>query len=173
MVTGLLEEWARSHLPGFEAVRLVGEEWSAHSDEIRDLLDRNGIPFSSYPAEAEQGKALLERAGVAAATLPVIILYDGRVLEQPSNTEVAEALGEGPGRGRPVGRRGDRWTSVGFDSPAKEFELIGDHVQECRGDIDVEVPYWIGLELAVRCVLRELRGQLGVGFGIEFGDADE
>jgi thioredoxin reductase (NADPH) len=92
-VTELLEEWARSHLPGFEAVRVVGEEWSARSHEIRELLGRNGIPFGFYPADAEQGKALLEQAGAAGAALPVIILFDGRVLEQPSNTEVAEALG--------------------------------------------------------------------------------
>jgi thioredoxin reductase (NADPH) len=92
-VTELLEDWARSHLPGFEVVRVVGEQWSARSHEIRDLLDRNGIPFGFYPADAEQGKALLQEAGVATAAQPVIILSDGRVLVQPANAEIAEALG--------------------------------------------------------------------------------
>jgi thioredoxin reductase (NADPH) len=100
-VTELLEDWARSHLPGFEAVRVVGEEWSARSHEIRELLGRNGIPFGFYPAEGERGRALLERAGAGEAPLPVIVTHDGQVLERPSNTEVAEAIGvrTRPGKG--------------------------------------------------------------------------
>jgi thioredoxin reductase (NADPH) len=92
-VTELLEEWARSHLPRFEVVRVVGEERSARSHEIRDLLDRNAIPFGFYPADAEPGKALLKQAGVAASALPVIFLFNGRVLVKPTNAEVAGALG--------------------------------------------------------------------------------
>jgi thioredoxin reductase (NADPH) len=100
-VTELLEEWARTHVPRPEVMRVVGEEWSARSHEIRDLLSRNVLPFGFYPADAEPGKALLEQAGAAAATLPVIIMFDGRVLENPSNTQIAEAIGvqtsPGPG----------------------------------------------------------------------------
>jgi len=92
-VTELLDDWARSHLPGIEVVRVVGEQWSARSHEIRDLLERNGIPFGFYSADAEQGKALLREADVATAAQPVIILSDGRVLVKPANTEIAEALG--------------------------------------------------------------------------------
>src|SRR5215475_2692860 len=100
-VTELLEEWARSHPPGFEAVRVVGEEWSARSHEIRDLLGRNGIPFGFYPAGSVPGNALLEQAGAIAAALPVIIMFDGRVMENPSNKDVADVLGvkTSPGTG--------------------------------------------------------------------------
>jgi thioredoxin reductase (NADPH) len=100
-VTELLEEWARSNLPRPEVMRVVGEEWSARSHEIRDLLSRNVVPFGFYPAGAGPGKVLLEQAGVTAATLPVVIMFDGRVLENPSNTQLAEAIGirtsPGPG----------------------------------------------------------------------------
>jgi len=92
-VTELLEDWARAHLPKFEVVRVVGEEWSARSHEIRDLLDRNGIPFGFYPAGTEQGKALLQQAGAATVALPVILLSGGQVLVEPTNTEIAAALG--------------------------------------------------------------------------------
>ena len=100
-VTGLLEEWARSNLPRPEVMRVVGEEWSARSHEIRDLLSRNVVRFGFYPA-AGPGKALLEQAGATAAALPVIIMLDGRVLENPSNTQIAEAIGmqTSPGGGR-------------------------------------------------------------------------
>ncbi len=79
----------------------MGEEWSARSHEIRDLLSRNVVPFGFYPADAGPGKALLEQAGAAAAPLPVIIMFDGRVLENPSNTQIAEAIGmqTSPGAG--------------------------------------------------------------------------
>jgi thioredoxin reductase (NADPH) len=92
-ITELLEERARSLRPSFQAVRVVGERLSARSHEIRDLLGRNVIPSGFYPADSEDGRALLDHAGAAAATLPVIILFNGRVLENPSNVEVAEALG--------------------------------------------------------------------------------
>ena len=92
-VTELLAKWARSNLPRPEVMRVVGEEWSARSHEIRDLLSRNVLPFGFYPADSRPGKALLEQAGAAAATLPVVIMFDGRVLENPSNTQLAEAIG--------------------------------------------------------------------------------
>ncbi|HUA31294.1 MAG TPA: FAD-dependent oxidoreductase [Streptosporangiaceae bacterium] len=100
-VTELLEELARSRPPGFQVVRVVGESWSARSHELRDLLSRNVVPSGFYPADSDQGRALLDQAGAGTATLPVIILFNGRVLENPSNVEVAEALGiqtrAGPG----------------------------------------------------------------------------
>ncbi len=100
-VTGLLEEWARANLPRPEVMRVVGEEWSARSHEVRDLLSRNVVPFGFHPADARPGKALLEQAGAAAAALPVVIMFDGRVLEDPSNAQLAEAIGmrtsPGPG----------------------------------------------------------------------------
>ena len=100
-VTELLEEWARSNLPRPEVMRVVGEEWSARSHEIRDLLSRNVVPFGFYPADAGPGKALLEQAGAAAAAMPVVIMLDGRVLANPSNAQLAEAIGvrTSPGAG--------------------------------------------------------------------------
>ncbi len=91
-VTELLAGWASSNRPRYELVRVVGEEWSARSHEIRDLLDRNAVPFGFYPVGTEQGQALLGQAGPD-ATPPVIILFDGQVLPDPTNTELAAALG--------------------------------------------------------------------------------
>ena len=62
-VTELLEVWASTNRPRFEFVQVVGEEWSARSHEVRDLLDRNAVPFGFYPVDSEQGQALLRRAG--------------------------------------------------------------------------------------------------------------
>ncbi len=99
-VTEQLGEWARSNLPGIEVVRVVGEEWAARSHELRELLGRNGIPFSFYPVDSPEGQRLLEPGSGQA--LPAVVMFDGRVLADPSNAEVAEALGvpTKPGSGR-------------------------------------------------------------------------
>jgi thioredoxin reductase (NADPH) len=99
-VTEQLGEWARPNLPGIEVVRVVGEEWAARSHELRELLGRNGIPFSFYPADSPEGQRLLEPGSGQA--LPAVVMFDGRVLADPSNAEVAEALGvpTKPGSGR-------------------------------------------------------------------------
>jgi thioredoxin reductase (NADPH) len=99
-VTEQLGEWARSNLPGIEVVRVVGEEWAARSHELRELLGRNGVPFSFHPADSPEGQRLLEQGSGKA--LPTVVMFDGRVLADPSNAEVAEALGvpTKPGSGR-------------------------------------------------------------------------
>ena len=92
-VTEQLDEWGQSHLPRAEVVRVVGEEWAARSHELRELLGRNGIPFGFYPAGSPEGQRLLEETGAAVESLPVVVMFDGRVLARPSNAEVGEALG--------------------------------------------------------------------------------
>jgi thioredoxin reductase (NADPH) len=92
-VTEQLDEWGRSNLPGLEAVRVVGEEWAARSHELRELLGRNGVPFGFYSAGSPDGQRLLGEAGTAGSTLPAVVVSDGRVLWDPSNAEVAQAIG--------------------------------------------------------------------------------
>jgi thioredoxin reductase (NADPH) len=91
-IGGFLYEWARLHGPRFQAVRVVGDRWSARSHELRDLLSRNSIPFGFYPVDSPQGRRLLGSAGASGQQLPVV-LFDGRVLVDPSNAALAEALG--------------------------------------------------------------------------------
>jgi thioredoxin reductase (NADPH) len=93
VITEQLDEWGRLNLPGFEAVRVVGEVWAARSHELRELLGRNGIPFGFYPADGPDARRLREEVGAPAPALPAVVLFDGRVLADPSNTELAAALG--------------------------------------------------------------------------------
>jgi len=99
-VTEQLAEWGRSNLPGIEVVRVVGEEWAARSHELRELLGRNSVPFSFYPADSPEGQRLLDQGSGKA--LPTVVMFDGRVLADPSNSELAEAIGVStkPGSGR-------------------------------------------------------------------------
>jgi thioredoxin reductase (NADPH) len=93
-ITESLDQWWRQQDVGrFEAVTLVAHDPSARAHEIRDLLTRNNIPFGFVRTDSAEGRAALDRLGVREASGPVVALYTGAVLVDPSNVEVAEALG--------------------------------------------------------------------------------
>ncbi len=102
VITEQLGEWGRSNLSALEVVRVVGEAWAARSHELREVLGRNGVPFGFYPADGPEGQRLLQEAGAAGKALPAVVMFDDRVLSDPSNAEVAAALGvlTRPGGGR-------------------------------------------------------------------------
>jgi thioredoxin reductase (NADPH) len=76
-----------------EAVSIVGPRWSARSHELRDLLARNNVSHGFYDVAKPEGRRLLEAAGVSAGDHPIALLFDGRVLVDPPNDALAEALG--------------------------------------------------------------------------------
>ena len=92
-VTEFLDEWWRRRGGGFEMVRVVGDERSARSHEIRDLLSRNDIPYGFYASESSEGRAALARVEASGERRPVVISFDGHVLIDPTNREVAAAHG--------------------------------------------------------------------------------
>ena len=50
------------------------------------------MPHAFYLAESSEGRELIVRAG-GEATLPLVVLPDGQVLRDPSDAEMAEAVG--------------------------------------------------------------------------------
>jgi thioredoxin reductase (NADPH) len=93
-VSEQLTDWIRATgQPGFVAIRIVGEPWTPRSHEVRDLLDRNAIPYQFFPHDSEAGRQLLRESGQDGTRLPVLVLFDGRVLVDPSNAEGAAAIG--------------------------------------------------------------------------------
>jgi len=95
-ITQFLDEWNSEREGGFEAVQVIGERWSARSQELRDAFSRNGIPIGFYDADTESGRQLLREFRADSAELPVVVIrYGGRrsALVNPSNLEIAEAFG--------------------------------------------------------------------------------
>jgi thioredoxin reductase (NADPH) len=88
-----LSAWTQTHGPRMELVRVVGDDPSPRAHELVNLLGRNGIPHGFHLASSEEGRRLLQAAGLQAPRLPVVVLLDGRALEDPSNADVADALG--------------------------------------------------------------------------------
>ena len=93
-VSEFLADWSRTtERPRFEAVRVVGRQWAARSYQFRDILERSAVPFGFYPDDSEEGQRLLREAGQAGDRLPVVLSFDGRVLVDPTNEQVAALLG--------------------------------------------------------------------------------
>jgi thioredoxin reductase (NADPH) len=103
-VTESLEEWSRQLGGRFAPITVIGADRSARTFQIRDLLTRNSVPFSYHRSDSKEGRAALERLGVGQPSGPVVALHPGRVLVDPSSTELAEALGANV---RPTGREYD------------------------------------------------------------------
>ncbi|HJW76617.1 MAG TPA: FAD-dependent oxidoreductase, partial [Thermoleophilia bacterium] len=93
-VSEQLYQWARVNQPVFEAVKIVDRQWSRRAHELRDILGRNGVPYGFYPLESPDGRELLIENGLdESARLPVTVVFGGKVLEDPTNRELAEAIG--------------------------------------------------------------------------------
>ena len=92
-VTESLEEWWRQRGGRFEGITVIGAEPSARAHEIRDVLSRNSVPFGFHSTDSAEGRAALDRFGVRPEQGPVVALYNGVVLVDPTNAEVAQALG--------------------------------------------------------------------------------
>jgi thioredoxin reductase (NADPH) len=93
-VTEFLDDWWRVHGPQqFDIVTVVGDARSARTHELSDLLQRHDIPHRLYLTGTEEARAALERAGVAPTGQPVVLVRDAPPLVDPTNVEVADALG--------------------------------------------------------------------------------
>jgi thioredoxin reductase (NADPH) len=88
-----LSAWANAHLPRHEHFRIVGEQWSPRSHELRDMLTRNHVPFGFHAVDSDTGRCLLAEHGLDAGRLPVAIRFDGLVLVEPDDVALVEALG--------------------------------------------------------------------------------
>jgi thioredoxin reductase (NADPH) len=92
-VTELLEEWWRVRGSDAASIRIVGRDRSARVAEICDVLQRHDMPFTFHSSTSQAGATILHIVGVDADAGPVIALLDGRALIDPSNVELANALG--------------------------------------------------------------------------------
>jgi thioredoxin reductase (NADPH) len=93
LVTDLLRDWQQQHSTRPTVVTIVDRQWAPRSYEIRDLLQRGGLPFAFHTADSEQGRALLHQVQRPAGPFPVLIRFDGHVLTDPTNEQAAQALG--------------------------------------------------------------------------------
>jgi thioredoxin reductase (NADPH) len=95
-ITEYLSEWNIRRGGGFEAVRLIGEQWSPRSQQLRDAFARYQIPAGFYDVGTTRGRQMLDELGLASPDLPVVVLRFAAqrpVLANPTDLEIAEAFG--------------------------------------------------------------------------------
>ena len=95
-ISEFLREWASQRGGGFEPVQVIGERWSARSQELRDLFARHRVPAGFYDAASGPGRQMLADLGLELPELPVVVLRFGGerpALVNPSNREIVNAFG--------------------------------------------------------------------------------
>jgi thioredoxin reductase (NADPH) len=93
-VTGeALRMWAKSNLPRYEKLSIVAPNDHVRAHEIRDVAERNGVATGFYPSDSAEAKAMLNEHAPGTDRFPVLVLYDGRVLIDPADDEIARAMG--------------------------------------------------------------------------------
>jgi thioredoxin reductase (NADPH) len=93
-VTGeALRSWAKKSLPRYEKAKIIAPRASPRARYLWNVLEGNSVASGFYPVESASGRALLESHAPGTDRFPVLVLYDGRVLIDPANDELAEAMG--------------------------------------------------------------------------------
>ena len=77
--------------------RIVGSRYSPDTRRLRDFAIRNRLPHHWVDLESDPGaEEILRRLGLAPEECPIVLLGPGHVLRNPSNAELARALGLQP-----------------------------------------------------------------------------
>jgi thioredoxin reductase (NADPH) len=95
-ITEFLREWRNQRGGGFEPVQVIGERWSARSQELRDLFARHRVPAGFYDATTRHGQQMLDELGLASPELPVVVVRfaaEPTALINPSNLQIVDAFG--------------------------------------------------------------------------------
>jgi thioredoxin reductase (NADPH) len=90
-VSSFLLTWAEARRSVPHTVHVVGETWSGRAYELREVLERCALPHRFCLADSDEGRSLLADAGVR--RFPLLVMPDGHVLEDPSDADIARAMG--------------------------------------------------------------------------------
>src|SRR3954453_21613467 len=84
-------EWLQGR--GLGQQRLIGSRWSGEAFAVRELLERNLVPFTWHDLNTdEESRVLLDGLGIGDAECPVLVRSDS-VMRQATVTSVADEVG--------------------------------------------------------------------------------
>jgi thioredoxin reductase (NADPH) len=76
-------------------IRIIGSRYSPDVRRLRDFLARNRLPHRWIDLEEDPGTELvLQRLDVAPEETPIVILFGKQLLRNPTNAELAAAIGQ-------------------------------------------------------------------------------
>jgi len=90
-VSTFLLAWAESNRCAPHTVHVVGETWSGRAYELREVLERCAIHHRFLLAGSDEGRKLL--AGAGARRFPLLVMPNGKVLEDPTDADIAAESG--------------------------------------------------------------------------------
>jgi thioredoxin reductase (NADPH) len=90
-ISTFLLRWADAQRRAPYTIDVIGETWSGRAYEMRAVLERCAMPHRFLLAGSDEGRAVVARAG--ARRFPAMVMPDGRVLEDPTDLEIAAASG--------------------------------------------------------------------------------
>lgn len=93
VVDAQLEAWLGSDRRPVSEIKVIGHRWNARSAEVREFLARNQVPYHWYSSDEPEAARLLTAAGLHDRALPVIIAPDGTIAVEPTDAELATAVG--------------------------------------------------------------------------------
>jgi thioredoxin reductase (NADPH) len=94
VVDDLLDDWHANYQPAFDGVRVVGHRWTPLSNELRDFLGRNFVPYQWLNIESDvAAELLMKTVGATSTDLPFLVFPDGTFLSKPTPAAVAVKLG--------------------------------------------------------------------------------
>jgi thioredoxin reductase (NADPH) len=96
----LLESWSRATRAPFDGITLLGHQWSAETQELKEFLARNQVPYRHLTGEDAAG---IRRAAELEDDdrLPATVFPDGTVLVRPSLPALATRCGLATTAGSP------------------------------------------------------------------------
>ncbi len=90
----LLEDWESSYRPMFRGIRIVGHRWSPPTNEVKDFLARNQVPFRWLDVESNpEATTLLEQLAVDDQQLPIVVFPDGTHIPESTPSLIASRVG--------------------------------------------------------------------------------
>ena len=95
-ITDALDDWHLAQGVGFEAIRLIGEQWDERTHSLRDSFGRNHIPVAFHPVGTDATDRMIAGLGLVEPDLPVVVLAftsPPTTLVNPTDLEIAEAFG--------------------------------------------------------------------------------
>ncbi|WP_138734960.1 FAD-dependent oxidoreductase [Modestobacter excelsi] len=96
----LLLDWARTARAPFDGLTVLGHQWSADTQELKEFLARNQVPYRHL--QGEDSAAIRKAAELTDdAALPAAVFPDGTVLSRPTLQAVAQKCGLATTAGSP------------------------------------------------------------------------
>jgi thioredoxin reductase (NADPH) len=90
----LLQDWQAAFRPPFEGLRLLAGRWTPRGHAIRDYLTRNQVPYRWLdPEDDDEGRRTAASIADHDPAVPYVLFANGRVLRDPTNRDIADAVG--------------------------------------------------------------------------------